>query len=95
MSVRSALESSLPSLSALSPADGAAVELARAYADAIDRDPDELVKLGPKLLDVLGSLLMTPKARAAVATGAPELPEGNPIDALRERRAERNGKAAA
>ena len=45
--------------------DDAAVELARKYARALDSDED-LTKVGPKFLDALESLLLTPKARDAM-----------------------------
>lgn len=45
--------------------DDAAVELARKYARALDNDED-LTKVGPKFLDVLENLLLTPKARDAM-----------------------------
>lgn len=49
--------------------DGAAVALARQYARMIDADPSMLWRLGPRLLDVLVELGMTPKARQAVVSG--------------------------
>lgn len=56
----------------LSPEDGAAVRLARHYADAIDQadDPGKALEvLGPKLLAVLDALCATPAARARVVKG--------------------------
>lgn len=55
----------------LADVDAAAARLAYAYAQAIDitGDPDVLAKLGPKLLDTLDALGMTPKSRAATARG--------------------------
>jgi hypothetical protein len=49
--------------------DGAAVALARQYARAIDADPTLLWRVGPRLLDVLVELKMTPRARQAVVKG--------------------------
>jgi hypothetical protein len=49
--------------------DGAAVALARQYARAIDTDPSLLWRLGPRLLEVLVELGMTPRARQAVVSG--------------------------
>lgn len=48
--------------------DGAAVALARRYARMIDDDPDTLWRLGPRLLEVLVELGMTPRARQAVVS---------------------------
>ncbi len=50
----------------LAPADQAAAELARQQAAMIDADPDTLRRLGPHLLETLGALGLTPKARGAV-----------------------------
>src|SRR5262245_28632603 len=71
-----------------SPADGAAVALARLYARMIDADPSAIEKLGTQYLSVLVQLGMTPKARGGdirsdpVATG----PAGRALDELRDRR---------
>ena len=55
------------------PEDGAAVALARRYAKEIDADARALWRLGPRLLEVLVELRMTPKARlAAVKEGGPD-----------------------
>jgi hypothetical protein len=56
------------------PADAAAVALAKTYAAQIDGDPTLLPKLGPLLLSVLDALAMTPRGRAGIlarAKGAP------------------------
>lgn len=80
----SALNQGLSAL-ALGDVDEAAVELARTYAGAID-DGGPLDVLGPKLLAVLDSLGLTPKARAAQKGGADDKPTSSPLDQLRERR---------
>lgn len=72
---------------ALLPADAAVVELGRQYAEAIDADPANLAILGPNLLDVLGDLGFTPKARAAMFTSAvPRIAPASPLVELRARR---------
>lgn len=49
-----------------------------------------LASLGPKLLAALDSLLMTPKARAAVRRGVKDAAKrANPLDQLMDRRAAR------
>lgn len=71
--------------------DGAAVALARAYADAIDAGGAEALKdLGSRLLTTLDALGMTPLARMTVKRGT----SGGPVaDAggteLERRRAKR------
>lgn len=70
--------------------DGAAVALARQYAKAIDADPSMLWRLGPRLLDVLVELGMTPRARQAVVSGrggAGGDSDGGAGDERQERRA--------
>lgn len=73
--------------------DVAAKELALFYARAIDADAEMLDTLGPKLLQALESLLLTPRARAAaLRKGAPGDPNSkSPLDDLRARRARRDG----
>lgn len=66
-----------------------AAELAMTYARKIDAGGD-LEKLGPQLLAVLESLLLTPKARAAAMRGEKnDSPAKSPLDELRARRAAR------
>jgi hypothetical protein len=80
------------------PADAAAVALARLYARTIDADPDQLAKLGPQLLAVLVQLGMTPKAHPATPAGQPApAPAGakSVLDELRARRATRMTRAGA
>jgi hypothetical protein len=75
--------------------DKAAADLALTYARDIDGGGD-LAKLGPALLSVLSSLLLTPAARAAAMKGvrsASDKPATRRGDELRERRA-RKGRAA-
>lgn len=45
--------------------DNASIQLALAYARAIDEDPNTLVDLGPKLQTTLTSLGLNPQGRAA------------------------------
>ena len=81
MSLVDDVRSSVKSL-ALLPEDRAAVSLAEAYADAIDRaaesgDAQAMTKalyLGPHLLKALGELGATPAGRAAMAARLPEKP---------------------
>ncbi|GAA5119103.1 terminase small subunit [Haloechinothrix salitolerans] len=81
----------------LDTADAAVAELARTYAAAIDND-GPIDTLGPRLLQALDALGLTPKARArsAQAKGASDdQPTRDPLDELRQRRAARvNGTAA-
>lgn len=84
------LDEALKSLT-LDGTDGAAVELARTYARAIDAG-DSLDKRGPQLLAVLESLGMTPRSRAALMKGETHAVT-SPLDELRERRATRVGNA--
>lgn len=70
--------------------DEAAVALARTYARALDAEPESLSKIGPRFLEVLVELGMTPKARAAVLKGE-KAPQKSPLDELRERRERKQG----
>lgn len=75
----------------LAPADVAAVELAAAYAAAIDQGVSP-VTAGPALLAALEALGMTPRSRAALMKGATGEPQQrNPLDELREQRRKRTG----
>ena len=73
------------------PQDGAAVALARQYAELIDANPKLAPQVGPSLLSVLVELGMTPKARAGVVRGGPA--DDNisraKLDELRQRRERR------
>jgi hypothetical protein len=102
MTMRNRVDQALEAVE-LRESDGAAVELARRYADEIDRwesgsgDPDYagedgLKVYGPKLLQALDALGLTPKARSAVTKGGvPNASAGsNPVDEIRERRAQRH-----
>jgi hypothetical protein len=92
MSMEQTCETAISALgSTIKPQDDMAVHLAMEYARALDRDVSQLEKLGPKLLATLESLLMTPKARAAIVKGAPSGsgPVLNPLDELKQRRAAR------
>lgn len=73
------------------PIDAAVLELALRYAQAIDTDLEEITRAGPKLLDALIELRMTPKARTAVLRGATgdDRPGASKLDELRARRERR------
>lgn len=77
---RASVEASLAALN-LGPRDAAAMHLARAYAEALDRgrtvaDRDaRLGDVGPKLLATLGQLGGTPRARKGI-----EAPPAPPAD---------------
>lgn len=104
MTLRNRVDEALAGVE-LVPSDGAAVELARRYADAIDEaerraeDPeyeggDGLKEYGPKLLQALDALGLTPKARAAAmkaAGGGKGNGTGgqNPLDEVQQQRARR------
>lgn len=92
-----ALERTLQALT-LTPADDAAVALARALARAIDADDRlgmTLSDLSSKLLAVLSALGATPAARKAIkdtaTEGGDERDRGNPVADFRARAA---GRAA-
>jgi hypothetical protein len=98
MGLRESVQASVSAIA--DPQDQAAVDLALTYATGIDgHEPCEecgcqgcgdLTKLGPALLAVLESLLMSPRARAAAkkAVIASE-PAANQLDQLAARRAGR------
>lgn len=90
MSLTESVAEALDSLPA-EPVDAAARELARVYARQIDDCPATLVDIGPKLLAVLESLGMTPRARAAATKGSTGGAARSPLDELRNRRARRDG----
>lgn len=91
------LTEALADMPHLAPRDAAAVELATAYARAIDSDLADLSKAGPALLAVLESLLMTPRARAQATKkgGVQDGPRADKLDELRERRRARVDGTAA
>lgn len=78
----------------VTPADRAAVELARRYALAIDADPNPelLAELGPKLLAVLSALGLTAAGRGA-KSGAAGPTVGDELGAARARARERRARA--
>lgn len=106
MTLRNRVDEALEAVD-LQPSDMAAVELARLYADEIDRIDDAaeegdgtspgLKEYGPKFLSVLDALGLTPKARQARSktskggTGAPE--PADPADEIRRRREQRRAGA--
>lgn len=70
----------------LTAADQGAAALAVRYAQELDAG-GELDKVGPLLLAVLESLLMTPRSRAAAVKGGTGVsPPRSPLDELRARR---------
>ena len=81
--VTAQLEASLKSASWLLAADGAAIQVARRLASALDSasDPREIVALAKQLNDVLQSLGMNVAGR----TGKAEAPkkEVNPLDEIK------------
>lgn len=94
----------LAQLGEIDPRDQACADLAVLYAeaiDAIDADPDgdskrwqdrqrdPLAELGPKLLQCLIQLGLTPAARKGIVGDKPEAQRKSPLDELRERRAAR------
>lgn len=89
--MRGALEKAVRgALAAVTDArDAAAVELAATYAERVDLG-DSIEKIGPALLATLESLLMTPRARAALVKGAIDEPKPSPLDELKQRRAQRS-----
>jgi hypothetical protein len=79
---------------AVQPKDSGTAALAKTYAKAIDAG-EPLEKLGPLLLACLESLLMTPRARAALVKRGSDGDDGkpaSPVDEIRERR-ERRARA--
>lgn len=70
--------------------DAAAVRLARTYAEQLDDATGDLAKIGPRLLDCLEALNLTPRARAKIMKGdANDGQPANPLDELRDRRKRR------
>lgn len=73
--------------------DEPVIHLAITYARLIDGNPAYAAKVGPMLLAALESLLMTPRARAAIVRGAnsDKRKTRSPLDELRARRTARSG----
>lgn len=107
MTLRNRVDEALKAVD-LQPSDMAAVELARLYADEIDRidaragTPEEgsagLKEYGPKFLSALDALGLTPKARQARSKaskgGASDAPApADPADEIRKRREQRRAGA--
>ena len=91
MSLRESLDASLSGMDWLTDADCAAMDLARAYADAIEdgiarggQDATKALYLGPHLLNTLTTLGGTPPGRKAL-----ELIAGEVADELEQIRARR------
>jgi len=83
--LKAALSETLAALN-LTPADTAAVRLARKYADAIDADEAVLDVYGPTLLAVLEQLGATPAARAKAKGGKAPDAAPNRLAKLRDAR---------
>lgn len=86
----------LRELGDLDPRDQAAADLAVLYAKGIDepfdwgdKQRDPLAELGPKLLQVLVQLGLTPAARKGIVGDKPAEKPANPLDELHKRRAAR------
>lgn len=91
--IRKALDAAVK-VGPVTPADDAAVALARRYADALDAttSPDLLDSLGPKLLATLTALGLTGAGRSAKsAPAAPTVPDE--LQAKRDRAARRRERA--
>lgn len=81
MSVLEALESSIRGAEWLVEADSAAIELGRCFAAAIDEATgDKVSYLGPSMLKVLDSLLLTPSSRGR--RHGKDAPAANVVDEL-------------
>lgn len=76
------------------PRDEGAAELARVYAREIDAG-EPAQRFGPLLLACLESLLMTPRARAALVKGASDANGQKPTNPLDELRAKRDARKNA
>lgn len=95
MSLVDSVRAGLAALEPIDVRDRATADLALLYAARIDDDADwadkqrdPLAELGPKLMQALIQLGMTPQARKAATTPTTERPS-SPLDELRKRRAER------
>lgn len=71
----------------IEPRDRAVLDLALAYAKAIDDGEADLAKVGPALLAALEALRLSPRARAAAMKGGTDDKAGSPLDQLAARRA--------
>lgn len=92
--VEEAVRAAVAAVPQVDKRDQGAVELAYAYARALDTG-SELEKVGPLLLACLEALRLTPRARAAAVKGGSDgRPGAGKLDELRERRARKSGTAA-
>jgi hypothetical protein len=98
MSLVDSVRAGLRELGDLDPRDQACADLAVMYAEHIDdqsdwsdklRDP--LAELGPKLLQALTALGLTPQARKNIVSDKPVEKPASPLDELLARRAQRGG----
>ena len=96
MTLVDSVRAAIAELEPLDVRDRAAADLAIMYAKGIDepfdwgdKQRDPLAELGPKLLQCLVQLGLTPAARKAATTPADQGPKRSPLDDLRKRRAER------
>src|SRR5690349_3187052 len=92
VSLTESVEAGLAELEPLDVRDRATAELALKYAKGIDepfdwgdRQRDPLAELGPKLLQALTALGMTPAARKSIVVDQPAPAPRNPLDELRRK----------
>lgn len=82
--MEAAVTETVQSLTGDSSAEAALVELAYQYARAMDAGKAGALDAGPKLVAVLGELLLTPRSRRGSLPQAPEAPRGA-LHALRDK----------
>jgi hypothetical protein len=97
MSLTESVRLGLATLAPLDDRDRAVADLAIRYAKGIDEDSgwadkqrDPLAELGPKLLQCLAALGMTPAARRSLVGDKPAEKPSNPLDELLAKRAARS-----
>lgn len=79
----------------VAPESAATVELAKQYARAIDEEAYPLWRIGPRFLETLDALGLTPRAKAALLKGQSlPAPPADPIDELRRQRERRRAGGA-
>ena len=69
--------------------DQAAIALARKYAKMMDANSELTIKLGPKFLDCIESLLMTPRSRSRFNKSKDEDDEPDALDEFTAKRISR------